>query len=455
MTPADPDQLYSDRRAWLKDRYAHPCRKTYWPIVLGVDALSRSRLASLREQRLQALIAHAVKHVPFYRRWFADSGFRSAKSVTLQDLPIVTKREYRQRLDDFQSDAYPVSALMANKTSGSSGEPFRFRRHPASLDYSYACMWRSLLRHGIRNGDRRGRVWGRNYHFNATPAGIRRVKRRHALRDWMSNSVGIDAYSLTRDNVAHAAARLRAARPVYLHGYVSALYVIARHLLDTGRGFGDLRLKAVVTESEKLYPFQKAAMEEAFGCPVLEFYGSVELGAIAQTDPHGDLLLNDDMYVVETLPTGEAVVTDLFSQAYPFLRYRLGDVVELSPRQAEGLPYTVIGQVVGRTLDLIPLADGGCVHGMALAHVIDHHLALVQRYQIRQERIDRFTIRLVTRSPLPSSVRERITADMKGLVGSGAEIVIEEVAHIAPAASGKFRWVMSDVPHTLAHTAWT
>ncbi|CAA9351980.1 MAG: hypothetical protein AVDCRST_MAG68-3727 [uncultured Gemmatimonadetes bacterium] len=436
--------LYADRRAWLKDRYAHPGLRRYWPGVLGMDALSRAELLALREERLAGLIAHAVAHVPFYRRWLAESGM-SANAVGLGDLPVVTKDAYRAKLEDFQSDAYPVKEMVANKTSGSSGEPFRFRRHARSLDYSYACMWRSLLRHGIRIGERRGRVWGRSFHFNATPAAIRRVQRRHAVRDWMNNSVGIDAYSLTPENVAQAVAKLRAARPVYLHGYVSALYVIARHLLDTGGGFHDLRLRAAVTESEKLYPFQKEAMEAAFGCPVLEFYGSVELGAIAQTDPRGDLLVNDDMYIVEALPGGEAVVTDLFSHAYPFLRYQLGDLVQLASRPATGLPYSVLEQVVGRTTDLIPLRGGGFVHGVALAHVIDHHLALVQKYQIHQEAMDRFAVRLVTRAPLPPPVRERIVADLAGLVGPGAQIDVHEVDHIAPAASGKFRWVMSDV----------
>jgi phenylacetate-CoA ligase len=419
-------------------------------MVLGADALSRSELLALRDERLAGLIAHAVEHVPFYRQWFAGSGIRGAGSVRLEDLPVVTKQDYRDRFEDFQSDAYPVAGMVTNKTSGSSGEPFRFRRHAESLDYSYACMWRSLRRHGIRIGDRRGRVWGRSFHFNSSPAAIRRVQRRHAVRDWMSNSVGVDAYSLTPQNVAQAVAKLRAARPVYLHGYVSALYAIARHLLDGGADFAELGLKAVVTESEKLYPFQKAAMEAAFRCPVVEFYGSVELGAIAQTDPRGDLLVNDDMYVVETLPTGEAVFTDLFSRAYPFLRYRLGDLVKLAPGHARELPYSVVEQVVGRTTDLIPLAGGGFVHGVALAHVLDHHLALIQKYQVHQEALDRFVIRVVTRAPLPSSVGERIVADLAGLVGAGAEITVQEVDHIAPAASGKFRWVMTDVPHPLA-----
>ncbi len=442
-------RLYADRRAWLKDRYAHRHLKRYWPLVMEVDSLSRAQLLALRDERLGELIAHAVTHVPFYRKWLAESGL-SAGSVTLRELPVVTKDAYREHLEAFQSAAYPARDMVANKTSGSSGEPFRFRRHPASLDYSYACMWRSLLRHGVHIGDRRGRVWGRGYQFNATPAAIRRVRRRHALRDWMSNSVGVDAYSLGPENVAAAVAELRAARPVYLHGYVSALYVIARHLLDGGGDFHDLRLKVVVTESEKLYPFQKAAMEAAFGCPVLEFYGSVELGAIAQTDPRGELLLNDDMYLVETLPEGEAVVTDLFSHAFPFLRYKLGDVVKLAPGHARGLPYSVVEEVVGRTTDLIPLRSGGFVHGVALAHVIDHHLALVHKYQIHQEALDRFTVRLMARAPLPQAVRERIVADLAGLVGPGAQISVQEVSHIAPAESGKFRWVMSDVPHRLA-----
>lgn len=442
--------VYATRRTWIKDRVSHPLLRRYWPQVMEADTLTRPELLALQQRRLAELVAHAVAHVPFYRRWHAEHGCPAVHSIRLQDLPVATKEVFRAGLEDLQSDAYPVSGMVPAKTSGSSGEPFRFRRHRASLDYSYACMWRSLLRHGIRPGDRRVRVWGRSFHFNATPRAIRRVQRRHAVRDWMSNSVGVDAYSLGPANVAAAVDRLRAARPVYLHGYVSALYVIARHLLDTGSDLRGLRLKAAVTESEKLYPFQKEAMEAAFGCPVVEFYGCVELGAVAQTDPGGELLVNDDMYIVESSPSGEAIITDLFSHAFPFIRYRLGDLVRLGEGHARELPYSVLAEVVGRTVDLIPLRGGGFVHGVALAHVVDQHLALVQKYQVRQEAIDRFEVRLVVRQPLPAAVRERIAADLVGLVGGGVAIDIREVDDIAPAPSGKFRWVVSEVPHGLA-----
>ena len=406
--------------------------------------MSRDELLALQAARLDDLVRHAAAHVPFYQRWAAESGYRPGDTVRLESLPVVTKADYAD-LDDFQSYAYPVSAMNTNKTSGSSGQPFRFRQHPAATDYSYCVLWRALHRFGLRPGHKRAFVWGRAYSFNTTGANRLKTRVKLRVRDWANDTLSIDAYSLGPANVADAVRRIDAYRPVYLHGYVSALYTLARHILDEGRTLS-FTPKLVVTESEALFPFQRAALEQAFRCPVIANYGSVELGKIAQPDPNGHMRINEDLFIVERLPSGEAAITNLLSHAYPFIRYRIGDLIELEPAVPPGLPYACLKTVVGRTVDMIPLASGGHVHGVALAHLIDPHLDHIARYQIRQTTLDQFSVTLVPRSgSIPPPVLDIIARDLRSLTGPSTRIEFTTAAHIPPGATGKFRWVLSDL----------
>lgn len=437
------DQLGATWRVRLKDRRHHPHARRHWPGVIGVDAMSRDELLALQAQRLDDLVRHAAARVPFYQRWAAGSGYQPGDTVRLDTLPVVTKSDYADP-DDFQSDAYPRSEMTTNKTSGSSGQPFRFRQHPVATDYSYCVLWRALHRFGLRPGHRRAFVWGRSYSFNTTDARRLRTRLKLAVRDWANDTLSIDAYSLGPHNVAAAVRRLEAYRPVYVHGYVSAIFALARFMLDEGRVL-DPAPRLVVTESEALHPFQRDAIARAFGCPVIANYGSVELGKIAQPDPAGHTRINEDLFIVERLPSGEAAVTNLLSQAFPFIRYRLGDVIELADTVPPGLPYACLKSVVGRTVDMIPLASGGHVHGVALAHLIDPHLEHVRRYQIRQTALDHFEVALECPTPPPPGVARTIERDIKGLVGQAATVRITTVERIDPGPTGKFRWVISEV----------
>ncbi len=391
-------------------------------------------------------MSQAIAHVPFYRDWARSVGHVPGQPVDIADLPIVTKGDYTLDIERFQSDAFPVSDMFTNKTSGSSGEPFRFRAHGRAADASYCVLWRALHRFGLRPGDRRVYIWGRSYAFNASPLNVAKHRARQTLRNWLNNTLSVDAYSLTHENVERTIQRIEAFRPRYLHGYVSALYTIARTLNDRGRTLNTPGLVAAVTESEKLYRFQRKAMEQAFECPILEHYGSVELGNIAQPDPDGNMRINEDLYIVERLPTGEAAITNLMTHAYPFIRYRLGDLIERRDTIPPGLPYACLKSVVGRTVDMIPLASGGLVHGVALAHLIDPHLDHVLKYQIRQTALERFAVTLVPRHEgIPPPVLDTIARDLRSLTGATTRIDFTTAPHITPAQSGKFRWVVSDL----------
>jgi phenylacetate-CoA ligase len=240
---------------------------------------------------------------------------------------------------------------------------------------------------------------------------------RLAVRNWMNNTLYINAFDLTHRNVAQAVDMIERFKPTYMHGYCSGLYALAVHLLERGQGLEDVTLAAVVTESEKLYDFQRQAMTQAFQCPVAEHYGCVELGNVAAEEPGGTMPINEDLYIIEPGEGGAAVITNVLEQGYPFIRYRLGDMVELAPPADDRLPYSRLSRVIGRTVDMIPVPAGGYIHGVSLAHVIDPHLAKVRRYQVHQTAIDRFVVRLALRAPLTDAQQQKIVADLRQAVG--------------------------------------
>jgi phenylacetate-CoA ligase len=445
MVPTSYNALCRNFRIRLKDRIVHPNMGDYWPQCLAIDRMTRVQLLELQQERLLKLLRHAMRHVPFYRRWAKEAGYTSDQPPPLNVWPIATKELFRANPDAFQSEAFARDEMSLQKTSGSSGEPFQFRVHCSATDYSYACLWRALSRHGLRPGDRRVYIWGRSYLFNSSAAQIRKMRFRQNVRNWLNNTLAVNAYDLSDQNVDETIDAIERFRPVYLHGYVSALYTIARRMIETDRSFRKFKLVATITESEKLYDFQREAMQRAFGGKILEHYGSVELGNIAQPDPEGKMRIAEDLYKLETQANGELLVTNLMAAAYPFIRFKLGDLIELADQPNEHLPYATIKAIVGRTVDLIPIKAGGYIHGVALAHVIDPHLRFVKKYQVHQLTLDHFRVKLVVNGDMPEAAMQQIVTDLRLLVGIDAKVDIERVDDIAPSPSGKFRWVISDI----------
>jgi phenylacetate-CoA ligase len=432
-------------RMYLKDRLVHPHVGRYWPQCVAVESMSRDELEQLQQQRLKALLAHVLEHVPYYRAWAAREGVGAGDEVALSQLPIVSKREYLAQPDAFVSDACDASSLRTHRTSGSSGEPLAVRNDAATRDYSYCCLRRALLRHGVQPGDRLVHVWG-----SGTPRFASRLKRvmyRAAMRgrDWMGSTLAISAYDLSDATLNATVQRIERFYPHYLHGYVSALHAMAMYLDAQQKTLRAPRLKLVVNDSEPFSEQQREIMQRVFGCRIVEHYGCLEVGNIAQEDPAGLLRINEDYLIVERSSEGEAIVTHLLASAMPFVRYRVGDVIAFDEAIGAGLPYRSLASIEGRTADLLPVSRGGYVHGLAIATAVYANRPEIQRYQVRQQKVDHFEIAVVCDPPLDAQAEQSIIEAVRRLTGEATQVKVNTVAEIPRELSGKFKLVVSDV----------
>lgn len=433
---------------FLKELLTHPhiCRD--WRRCMAVEHMTRGELERLQQRKLQKLLRYAVLHVPFYRN-YAQEHHWHIDALSLEQFPVLDKAAFRSHEAEFISDEYDRSRLECCHTSGSTGEPFCFYSDPKERTYTYATFWRGLARAGIRPGDKR--VWVKGIDETAQLPPVARCRRK--LWSMINRCLLVDAHFLTvsPEHLARTVENIRRYNPVYFHGYAASIAEIARWVKESGRDARSLfpSLRAVVSESEKLYPEQRELFEEVFRVPVYENYGSVEFGMIAQPDTDGNLLLNEDHIVAES--TGgdeEAVITNLDSFAFPFIRYKNGDRIRLGGDQGHALPFRRLNMVLGRMTECLKLSSGGTLQAFAITSAVYNLSEWIRSYQFIQTDLEHLKLLVVPcREKLPEDVVRKISAYIHDVSGGTLQTDIEYVTRIPLTKNGKRLFVISQIDH--------
>lgn len=407
----------------------------------------RERLEALRVQRLQALLRHAQRHVPYYREVLADLDVASVTSTqALQSLPFLTKAVIRQNQEGLKSEQ--IQDLARFNTGGSSGEPLIFFIGKERVSHDIAAKWRATRWWGVDYGDPEIVVWG-------SPIELGTQDRIKAWRDKLLRTRLLPAFQMNEAKLDEFLAVITASRPKMIFGYPSAFCHIARHAAARGVKLNELGIKVAFVTSERLYDDQRQLISQAFGCPVANGYGSRDAGFIAHECPHGNMHITAEDVIVEiidaqgkVLPpgqSGEIVVTHLATRGFPFIRYRTGDVATLDDGQcACGRTLPLLKDIQGRTTDFIIAADGTVMHGLALIYVI-RDLPGVQAFKIVQHTLTRVQLLLVVSTEFDRGLLPQIQRGFRQRLGESVQVDIELVDEIPPEKSGKYRYVVSHV----------
>lgn len=409
-----------------------------------------TRLMDLQFRRLQALLAHAGTHVPYYRQLFAELGMRPEDIRSLEDLsrlPLLDKAKIRAHTEALKSDC--AQGLARFNTGGSSGEPLIFFIGRERVSHDVAAKWRATRWWGVDIGDPEIVVWG-------SPIELGAQDRVRALRDRMFRTRLLPAFQMSEQKVDLFLAEIRRTRPKMLFGYPSALSHFARHAESKGMCMNDLGVRVAFVTSERLYDDQRRQISKIFGCDVANGYGGRDAGFIAHQCPHGSMHITAEDIIVEIIDPkgnpvphgipGEIVVTHLATRDFPFIRYRTGDVGVLEDRPCScgrGLP--VLKEIQGRSTDFVVARDGTVMHGLALIYIL-RDIPQVRAFKIVQESLVMTRVMVVTEGGLGTQIKEKIMREFQARLGTDVAIQVEEVREIAPEKSGKFRYVVSRVP---------
>jgi phenylacetate-CoA ligase len=247
--------------------------------------------------------------------------FRSIPELTREDLEPRVRAAAKRRLE--------TRAWYRNSSGGSTGEPVSLLQ---DRDYEALGMAAIEMHYGWagrRAGEPMVKLWGSD-----REALLGTVGWRNKLGGFARNLRLINSFRMTRADMARHVETIRRTRPVLIEAYAESIYELARFMNESGVAISGVR--NVVTSAGTLYPFIRKEVEEAFGCPALNRYGSREVGSFAgERTAGGGLEVFAYTHWVEVVDEcgrpcgpgqeGDVLVTCLTNYTMPVIRYRIGD----------------------------------------------------------------------------------------------------------------------------------
>ncbi len=404
---------------------------------------SRAEQEAYQLARLNHLLAAARRRVPYYRDILPDRPLSSL--AELPTLPMLTREQIRRDPLALVASDLSSRALWPRRTSGSTGTPLTYyvdreatRNHQAPADAMLAAL-------GCRFGEPRARFSG----AYVTPY----TRRYPPFWIWIDlyRQLQCSAYHLAPQFYPHYLRALRESGVVYGTGYPTAWHLLATYILESGDQ--PPRLRAIITDSEGISLEQQAVVEQAFGCPVVQTYGTGEVGQMAWQCEHKRYhalsraaiaeIVDEQGRPVAPGETGQIVVTSFASSGTPYIRYQTGDLATLAADDCPcGRHSPSWLAIEGRIDDRIKTPDGRWIG--RLSHVTKPGVG-IKESQIAQVALNRIVIRVVPAPDFVPASMEAVIAAARRYLGTEMEVEWTLVERLPRTRAGKLRHVVREI----------
>jgi phenylacetate-CoA ligase len=402
-----------------------------------------------QNKRLQSIIASALQGTEYFGS-LLDKQSLSISEIDVSNFtrvfPVLEKRVVKNDPSAFHNIGFPKKSTTTLSTSGTTGTPLRVLATKASVKQNFAFFDRFLRSIDLDEFNRSATFAGRSI----VPGSGRAPP--YWRKNYAMNTLLCSSYHLSGETIPLYIKALESWQPVYIDSYPSAIYEIAAYI-NANKLKHSLRLRAIVTSSETLGPYQREAIEQAFQCSVHDQYGCVEMAVMAYQQKDGRYFIPPEYAIAEVLDdndkpvrpgeSGHLVCTGLLNQAMPLIRYRIGDIVKTSKEQPEGYPHIVfLDSIEGRN-DNVVIASSGFRVGR-LGPVFKGVTGVFEA-QIVQKSPDTLQVRLVTSGEYTAATEIQIRQALADRVGVSMQIRFEYMDHIPREKNGKFKFVKSEL----------
>jgi phenylacetate-CoA ligase len=420
----------------------------FWPVE-WIDRLQR--------YRLRAIIRHSYDTVPFYRKAMDERGLHPSDFRTVADLsnlPLIDGIMLQRDPEAFLSTRYDDDSRRPYYSLGSTSGIRRI------VYWDNASVLRKQT-YGVRDRTVLSNLLGQGagyLHVHISAAGS--ASSYSEMRaSWQSSTLTSQSRARHRTMSADqpfelVAERINALRPEVVSSHGSYAEQFFRFLSDRQITLSVPRVW--VYGADTLPPSGRELIENRFGCPVYSTYQATETGRLGfqceqrqgfhlNIDLCALRLIDEDGRTVEPGQSGDVVISNLHNRAMVLLNYRLGDRAVLASEPCScGRSLPLLEHLEGRTTEVVCLADGRSISGLALEGLCKVELSPTLQVQIVQHAPGQIKWRIVPFSSADQdTLRRSLLEKCRLVLGEGTQVDVEFVGKIPTTPQGKFLRVVT------------
>lgn len=415
-------------------KYLLRCYPVIRPYIKRVDAMyemNEEKLMNRNEKRFLYIFRRAYDKSPFYHRLYTEVGIKKEDIKCLEDikkLPVITKDMVKKYAQEMLT--VPKWQVMAGHTSGTTGTPLTVYSSWSSIWWNQAYTYSARLRNGFKYGQPlvslRGNLDRNTMH----------------MKVHVSNTLYLSSYCINKDTIKSYYELISKHKPVAIEGYPSSLYTLALCMSEAGL---KLDIPVAFTSSETLLDYQRTLIEKQLGTEIYDNYGMTEQTIYLQEAfNHQGYYELPGYSINEYLEDGE-ICTSLTNEAFPLIRYRSNDVIEIAELNTDS-PQTIVKSIEGRKDDFLICKDGSRISRLGFVFKEVQH---VKCAQLLQSTIGKVTVLVVPNIDFCDADKKLIENETIKRVGENnmdIEVKLAKLEELRLTKRGKFRLIVNEIP---------
>jgi phenylacetate-CoA ligase len=413
----------------------------YLKEIKKIDKFSLEEKEQYQKDKLEKILLHAWKNVPYYTKVLTKTGVVKDNKVNLKNfhkIPILTKEIIRKEGKNLYSKDYQKRGFYKNTSGGSTGEPISLIQDRHYSEWNTATklyFFNDMFNKAI--GEPEVNLWGSENDIYKNSKNIK-----DKIINFLYHRTFLNSFLVEEETLDQFVHIINNIRPVSFWTYVESLDLLAKHIKKN-----NLKIhfpKFIISTAGNLHSEIRKNAEIIFHCPVYNQYGSREVGAIGiecqtKSGMHEFFWMN----YLEVIDNN-IIVTSLNNYSMPLIRYEIGDtgIKAKNCKCKCGRETLFFEKVLGRSISHFKTPKGEVIHGQYFIHQF-YFRDWIKKFRLVQEDYDLITCYIVLEdNPLKKDMDE-IEQRIKLLMGKKCRIQWKFVKKINPFKNGKYLYTIS------------
>jgi len=410
---------------------------------------SKSEIEEYQIRELSTLLNHAYNNVPYYKSLFEKEKIKPSDIDDFDRLSIIpplTRTKIQNNLSKIKAKNYPSSKFQRVATSGSTTEPLSFyiqKKKSEQIENAFQWRYRNII--GVNYKNEYIYLTGINLNTYASNGEEIWSKYFIPLRIFALSSFHLTDYYLEKYVKA-----INERPHSILFGFPSSLYMLAKYMAKNDLTFKNIKLTH--TGSENLYPYQRSLMRKQFGSEIFDHYGHAEQCVFLHQCERANLYHVIPEYGITEIidesgknirsegKIGEMYGTSFMNYAFPFIRYKTGDMVEFSGKMCGcNRNFETIKSVQGRLQEFFIDINGKLIFLTAAVGALHEEIFKnLEKFQFYQDKKGVAILKIIPKKTYTDKDNETIMKALYSKMPNSIKIEIEKVDELSRTKAGKF-----------------